>query len=66
MAIRMMKKVLKMTATAMARKMMRKKRYLVPHRRHRGCSRTKIRLLLMMRRSLNSTLHLVQHIHSQG
>ena len=66
MAIRMMKKVLKMTATAMARKMMRKKRYLVPHRRHRGCSRTKIRLLLMMRRSVNSTLLLAQHRHSLG
>jgi len=66
MAIRMMKKVLKMTATALARKMMRKKRYPVPHRRHSRCSRTKIRLLLMMRRSLNSTLHLVQHRHSQG
>ena len=56
MAIRMRKKALKMMGTGMARKMMRKKRYLVPQRRHRGRPRTKIRLLLMMRRSLNSTL----------
>ena len=55
---RMMKKGLKMMGTAMARKMMRKKRCLVMQRRHRRCSRgTEIRLLLMMRRrSLNSTL----------
>jgi hypothetical protein len=53
----MTKKGLKMTGTGMARKMMRKRRCLVPHRRHRRCSRTKIRLLLlMMRRSLSSTL----------
>ena len=53
---RMMKKVLKMMGTAMARKMTRKKRCLVIQRSLRRCSRgTEIRLL-MMRRSLNSTL----------
>jgi hypothetical protein len=35
MAIRMRKKALKMTGTGMARKMMRKRRYPVHHRRHR-------------------------------
>jgi hypothetical protein len=35
MAIRMTKKALKMMGTGMARRMMRKRRYLVHHRRHR-------------------------------
>jgi len=52
----MMKKALKMMGTGMARKMMRKRRYLVMQKRHRRWSRTRIRLLLMMMRSLNSTL----------
>ena len=54
---RMMKKGLKKMGTAMGTKMTRKKRCLVMQRRHRRCSKTTvIRLLMMRRRSLNSTL----------
>lgn len=54
---RMMKRVLKMMGMAMGRKTTRKKRCLVMQRRHRRCLRvTETRLLMMRRRSLNSTL----------